>query len=114
MKDPAAPQAPEKDPVLPAPRTLGAVPWTGPGAAQQGRTRAATVRLGYLLAGPRDRWVAWPPALLLAMLVPMSWAGWGAARPDVLDVAAPEVSGASPGGARTPAASAGPAGPAGH
>src|ERR671913_865861 len=45
MKDPAAPDASEKDPVLPAPRKLGAVPWTGPGAPQHGRTRLATAVL---------------------------------------------------------------------
>src|SRR5918995_2421595 len=45
MKDPAAPHASEKDPVLPAPRKLGAVPWTGPGAPQHGRTRLASAVL---------------------------------------------------------------------
>ena len=29
-EDPPAPHHSEKDPVLPTPRTLGAVPWTGP------------------------------------------------------------------------------------
>jgi CP family cyanate transporter-like MFS transporter len=76
--------------------------------------------LGYLLAalGPlvlgalhdgTDGWT-WPLALLLAAVVPMTWAGWGAARPAVLE----PVSEASPADARSPAASAGPAGPAGH
>jgi CP family cyanate transporter-like MFS transporter len=76
--------------------------------------------LGYLLAalGPlvlgalhdgTDGWT-WPLALLLAAVVPMTWAGWGAARRAVL---AP-VSEASPADARSPAASAGPAGPAGR
>jgi CP family cyanate transporter-like MFS transporter len=66
--------------------------------------------LGYLLAaaGPpllgalRDvtgGWT-WPLVVLLLALVPMTWAGWGAARPVVLSEAAPA-------GARTPAASAG-------
>src|SRR5829696_9080178 len=45
MKDPAAPHTSGKDPVLPAPRKLGAVPWTGPGALQQDRTRLASVVL---------------------------------------------------------------------
>jgi CP family cyanate transporter-like MFS transporter len=80
--------------------------------------------LGYLLAalGPlvigalhdlTGGW-SWPVALLLAALVPMTWFGWGAARAAVLrtDVGgAREVSGASPAGARTPAASADRAGP---
>jgi MFS transporter, CP family, cyanate transporter len=81
--------------------------------------------LGYLLAasGPlvlgalhdaTDGWT-WPLILLLTSLAPMTWAGWGAARPAVLDVvSSPETGAASPGGARTPAASAGPAGPAGR
>ena len=81
--------------------------------------------LGYLLAasGPlvlgalhdgTDGW-SWPLAVLLTALVPMTWAGWGAARPVVLDVGgSPDITAASPGGARTPAASAGPAGPAGR
>jgi len=79
--------------------------------------------LGYLLAalGPlvlgalhdlSGGW-AWPLVLLLVVLVPMTWAGWGAARPAVLDVAT-DVSEGSPAGARTRAASAGPAGPAGR
>ncbi len=73
--------------------------------------------LGYLIAaaGPfvlgwlRDltgSWT-WPMALLLAVLVPMAWLGWGAARDVVLSSAPPE-------GARTHGASAGPAAPAGH
>ena len=52
--------------------------------------------LGYLIAaaGPfvlgalhdgTDGWT-WPMALLLVMLVPMAWAGWGAARNALLDV----------------------------
>src|SRR5215207_2534733 len=45
MKDPAAPHTSEKDPVLLAPRKLGAVPGTGPGALHQGRTRLASVVL---------------------------------------------------------------------
>jgi CP family cyanate transporter-like MFS transporter len=70
--------------------------------------------LGYLLAaaGPpllgglhdlTDGWT-WPLVVLLVALVPMTWAGWGAARDAVLSEAAPE-------GARSPAASAGPAAP---
>jgi CP family cyanate transporter-like MFS transporter len=66
--------------------------------------------LGYLLAaaGPpvlgglhdvTDGWT-WPVVFLLAALVPMTWAGWGAARDAVLSAGPPE-------GARTPAASAG-------
>jgi CP family cyanate transporter-like MFS transporter len=66
--------------------------------------------LGYLLAaaGPpllgalhdvTDGWT-WPVAFLLGALVPMTWAGWGAARNTVLS-AGPRA------GARTPAASAG-------
>jgi CP family cyanate transporter-like MFS transporter len=66
--------------------------------------------LGYLLAaaGPpllgglhdaTDGWT-WPVAFLLAALVPMTWAGWGAARNAVLSAGVPA-------GARTPAASAG-------
>jgi MFS transporter, CP family, cyanate transporter len=68
--------------------------------------------LGYLLAalGPlvigalhdgTGGWT-WPLALLLAALVPLTWAGWGAARPAVLDVVSEE----SPAGARTRATSA--------
>jgi CP family cyanate transporter-like MFS transporter len=71
--------------------------------------------LGYLLAaaGPpllgglhdaTDGW-GWPVAFLLAALVPMTWAGWGAARDVVLSAGAPA-------GARSPAASAGRGGPA--
>ena len=78
--------------------------------------------LGYLLAalGPlvlgalhdaTGGWT-WPVALLLAVLVPMTWFGWGAARSAVLDAGA--VSGASPEDARTPAASADPVAPAGR
>src|SRR4051794_20752499 len=68
--------------------------------------------LGYLLAalGPlvigalhdgTGGWT-WPLALLLAALVPLTWAGWGAARPAVLDVVSEE----SPAGAPTRATSA--------
>ena len=57
--------------------------------------------LGYLLAalGPlvigalhdlTGGW-SWPVALLLAVLVPMTWFGWGAARDAVLDAAVPET-----------------------
>ncbi|MCW2699812.1 MAG: Major facilitator superfamily 1 [Blastococcus sp.] len=71
--------------------------------------------LGYLLAaagppllgGLRDLtggW-SWPVVVLLVALIPMTWAGWGAARDAVLDT--PEVGGASPTAARTPAESAG-------
>jgi CP family cyanate transporter-like MFS transporter len=53
--------------------------------------------LGYLLAalGPlligalhdlTGGW-SWPVAVLLAVLVPMTWFGWGAARPEVLETA---------------------------
>jgi CP family cyanate transporter-like MFS transporter len=70
--------------------------------------------LGYLLAaagppllgGLRDvtgGWT-WPVVFLLAALVPMTWAGWGAARNAVLSAGSPE-------GARTPAASGGSGGP---
>jgi MFS transporter, CP family, cyanate transporter len=88
--------------------------------------------LGYLLAalGPlvlgalhdlTDGWT-WPLALLLVALAPMTWFGWGAARNAVLsatDVDAPAVtaqgvSATSPEGARSPAASADPVGPAGR
>lgn len=73
--------------------------------------------LGYLMAaaGPfllgwlRDLtggW-SWPLGLLLVMLVPMGWLGWGAARDEVL-------SSTSPAGARSPAMSADPAAPAGR
>jgi MFS transporter, CP family, cyanate transporter len=78
--------------------------------------------LGYLLAalGPlalgalHDATGGWtsPVALLLAVLVPMTWFGWGAARSAVLDAGA--VSGASPEDARTPVASADPVAPAGR
>ena len=78
--------------------------------------------LGYLLAalGPlvlgalhdlTDGW-SWPLALLLAALVPMTWFGWGAGAGRRPRAAA--VSAASPEGARTPAASADPAAPAGR
>ena len=57
--------------------------------------------LGYLLAalGPlvlgalhdlTGGWT-WPIAVLLAALVPMTWAGWGAARDAVLDAAASDT-----------------------
>jgi CP family cyanate transporter-like MFS transporter len=73
--------------------------------------------LGYLLAaaGPpllgglhdvTGGWT-WPLVVLLLALVPMTWAGWGAARDAVLSEAAPE-------GARTPAASAGRGAPEHH
>ena len=39
-EDPPAPRHSEKDPVLPAPRTLGAGPGTGPGPLQGGRLEA--------------------------------------------------------------------------
>jgi MFS transporter, CP family, cyanate transporter len=78
--------------------------------------------LGYLLAalGPlalgalhdaTGGWT-WPVALLLTVLVPMTWFGWGAARSTVLDAGA--VSGGSPEAARTPATSADPVAPAGR
>jgi CP family cyanate transporter-like MFS transporter len=71
--------------------------------------------LGYLLAalGPltlgalhdlTDGWT-WPIAVLLVVLVPMTWAGWGAGRDLVLSEASPED-------ARIPEGSAGPAAPA--
>jgi CP family cyanate transporter-like MFS transporter len=80
--------------------------------------------LGYLLAaaGPsvlgalRDLtggW-SWPIGLLLALLVPMTWTGWGAARDAVVTEDEAPVSGrdaASPAGARTRAGSAAPAAP---
>jgi MFS transporter, CP family, cyanate transporter len=80
--------------------------------------------LGYLLAaaGPsvlgalRDLtggW-SWPMGLLLALLVPMTWTGWGAARNAVLTEDQAPVSGrdaASPADARTRAGSAAPAAP---
>jgi len=70
--------------------------------------------LGYLLAaaGPpllgglhdgTAGWT-WPVVFLLAALVPMTWAGWGAARDAVLSAGPPAR-------ARTPAASAGPGAP---
>ena len=73
--------------------------------------------LGYLLAalGPvvlgalhdaTHGWT-WPVIVLLAALVPMTWAGWGAARDVVLSEGPPE-------GARTLAASAGPGAPGGR
>jgi len=73
--------------------------------------------LGYLLAalGPlvigalhdlTGGWT-WPVAVLVVVLVPMTWVGWGAARDAVLSEGSPE-------GARSPAASAGPAAPAGR
>jgi CP family cyanate transporter-like MFS transporter len=73
--------------------------------------------LGYLLAaggppllgGLRDltgSWT-WPTAVLLLALVPMTWAGWGAARDAVLSEKSPE-------GARTPAGSAGRGAPGRH
>jgi CP family cyanate transporter-like MFS transporter len=89
--------------------------------------------LGYLLAalGPlllgalhdlTDGWT-WPVAVLLAVLVPMTWAGWGAGRDVVLDTGEPddvgageasagEISGVSPAAARTLGGSAGRAAPA--
>jgi CP family cyanate transporter-like MFS transporter len=78
--------------------------------------------LGYLLAacGPvvlgvlhdgTHGW-SWPLAVLLALLAPMTWFGWGAARDAVLSRDA--VSEASPEGARTPAASADSVAPAGR
>jgi CP family cyanate transporter-like MFS transporter len=68
--------------------------------------------LGYLLAalGPlvvgalhdlTDGWT-WPVVLLVAVLVPMTWFGWGAARAAVLNAGGPED-------VRIPAGSAGPA-----
>jgi CP family cyanate transporter-like MFS transporter len=77
--------------------------------------------LGYLMAalGPlaigalhdlTGGW-SWPVVVLLAVLVPMTWSGWGAARDAVLTA---ELSAASPGDARSPAASADPAAPAGR
>jgi CP family cyanate transporter-like MFS transporter len=80
--------------------------------------------LGYLLAaaGPfllgalhdlTGAWT-WPIALLLVLLVPMTWMGWGAARDAVLGAEEAPVSSpaaASREGARTPAVSADPAAP---
>jgi CP family cyanate transporter-like MFS transporter len=73
--------------------------------------------LGYLIAagGPfvlgwlhdlTGSW-SWPMGLLLLVLIPMGWLGWGAARDAVL-------SSEQPAGARSPAASADPAAPAGR
>jgi CP family cyanate transporter-like MFS transporter len=73
--------------------------------------------LGYLIAaaGPwllgwlhdlTGGW-SWPLGLLLLVLGPMAWLGWGAARDVVLSSGAPA-------GARSPAASADPAAPAGR
>jgi CP family cyanate transporter-like MFS transporter len=73
--------------------------------------------LGYLIAagGPfllgwlhdlTHGW-SWPMGVLLVVLVPMGWLGWGAARDAVLSSESPE-------GARSPAASADPAAPAGR
>ena len=73
--------------------------------------------LGYLIAagGPfvlgwlqdlTGSWT-WPMALLILVLVPMGWLGWGAARDAVL-------SSESPVGARSLGASADPAAPGGH
>lgn len=78
--------------------------------------------LGYLLAalGPlvlgalhdaTHGW-SWPLALLLVVLVPMTWAGWGAARAAVLSTT--PLNAAPPAGARTPAGSADPVVPAGR
>jgi CP family cyanate transporter-like MFS transporter len=81
--------------------------------------------VGYLLAaaGPsvlgalRDLtggW-SWPVGLLLAVVVPMTWLGWGAARDAVLgdpDVRRPDA--AAPEGARTPGGPAGSGAPAGR
>jgi CP family cyanate transporter-like MFS transporter len=78
--------------------------------------------LGYLLAalGPlvlgalhdlTGGWT-WPVALLLAVLVPLAWFGWGAARNAVLSTG--EVSTPSRGDAPTPEVSADPAAPAGR
>ena len=74
-----------------------------------GTIRIATPLVLGALHDGTDGWT-WPLVLLLAAVVPMTWAGWGAARPAVL---AP-FSEASPAGVRSPAASAGPAGPAGR
>jgi CP family cyanate transporter-like MFS transporter len=74
--------------------------------------------LGYLLAalGPpvigalhdlTGGW-AWPMGLLLAVLIPMTWVGWGAGRDAVLDAGDPgaaEVGPGSQGDSRSPAAS---------
>jgi CP family cyanate transporter-like MFS transporter len=78
--------------------------------------------LGYLLAalGPlligalhdlTGGW-SWPVIVLLAVLLPLAWFGWGAARDAVLSTG--DVSAASPEGARTPEGSADPAAPAGR
>jgi len=80
--------------------------------------------LGYLLAaaGPSllgglhdltGGW-SWPVTLLLVLLVPMTWMGWGAARNAVLggeDRPLSSPAATSPAGARTPGGSAGPGGP---
>jgi len=80
--------------------------------------------LGYLLAaaGPSllgglhdltGGW-SWPVTLLLVLLVPMTWMGWGAARNAVLgaeDRPLSSPAAASPAGARTPGGSAGPGAP---
>ncbi|MGZ4571691.1 MAG: MFS transporter [Blastococcus sp.] len=80
--------------------------------------------LGYLLAaagpsllgGLRDLtggW-SWPVTLLLVLLVPMTWMGWGAARDAVLGAEERPVSapaGASPAGARSREGSAAPGAP---
>jgi CP family cyanate transporter-like MFS transporter len=88
--------------------------------------------LGYLLAAAGPLVLGWlydltggwtvPLLLLVAGLVPMTWAGWGAARDAVLATdeqpraagpVRPGLSAASPAGARSRAASAGRGGPAG-
>jgi cyanate transporter len=80
--------------------------------------------LGYLLAaaGPSllgglhdltGGW-SWPVTLLLVLLVPMTWMGWGAARDAVLggeDRPLSSPAATSPAGARTPGGSAGPGAP---
>jgi CP family cyanate transporter-like MFS transporter len=80
--------------------------------------------LGYLLAaaGPfllgalhdlTGGWT-WPIALLLVVLLPMTWMGWGAARDAVLGAEKAPVSSPAPAsreGTRTPAVSADPAAP---
>ena len=80
--------------------------------------------LGYLLAaaGPSllgglhdltGGW-SWPVTLLLVLLVPMTWMGWGAARNAVLggeDRPLSSPAATSPAGARTPGGSAGPGAP---
>ncbi len=88
--------------------------------------------LGYLLAAAGPLLLGWlydltggwtaPLLLLVACLVPMTWAGWGAARDAVLATDAqpraaspvrPGLSAWSPADARNRAASAGRCGPAG-